>query len=327
MSLKIWKRLVSGMFLAGATLLPSTLANAQDYASDAPCATCGPQCNPCSACNQSCNSWSLGDLLLPSDECYKDFISPMTNPVFFEDPRMLTEARLIYLNHTLPGGLGGGDVDLVALQLRARLTERLSLIATKDGFIMYGSDVPIADDGWADVGLGLKYLLYADPDTQTLLSGGLTFELPVGSTRALQGNGDGEFNLFLTGGTQLGYSWQYLTAAGLRLPSDTQSENQVFYWSHHLDYQFLPTWYAFGELNWYHYMSDTAAGGVPGINGLDLYNLGSSGVAGLDIVTMAYGLKKRFGDYNEIGLAYELPVTSDEDLLDSRLTFDLIIRY
>ena len=70
----------------------------------------------------------------------------MTNPVFFEDPRMLTEARLIYLNHTLPGALGSGDVDAVALQLRARLTERLSLIATKDGFIMYGSDVPVADD-------------------------------------------------------------------------------------------------------------------------------------------------------------------------------------
>jgi hypothetical protein len=74
-------------------------------------------------------------------------------------------------------------------------------------------------------------------------------------------------------------------------------------------------------------MSDTAAGGVPGINGLDLYNLGSSGVAGLDIVTMAFGLKKRFGDYNEVGVAYELPVTSDEDLLHSRLTFDMIFRY
>ncbi len=88
MSLNSWKRLISGMFLAGATLLSPVLANAQE----------APQYNPCCECNSCCNSWSLGDLLLPSDECYKDFISPMTNPVFFEDPRMLTEARLIYLN-------------------------------------------------------------------------------------------------------------------------------------------------------------------------------------------------------------------------------------
>lgn len=321
MSVAIWKRFMSGLLLTGAALCTSDIAVAQECPANNACCACSAPCGEC------CNPWSLGDLLLPSDECYKDFVSPLTNPVFFEDPRMVTEARLIYLNHTLPGSLGGGDVDLVALQLRARLTERLSLIANKDGFIMYGSDVPIADDGWADVGLGLKYLIYADPTTQTLLSGGVTFELPVGSTRALQGNGDGEFNLFLTGGTQLGQSWHYLTATGLRLPSDTQSENQVFYWSHHLDYQFVPTWYAVGELNWYHYMSDTAAGGVPGINGLDLYNLGSSGVAGNDIVTMAYGLKKRFGDYNEVGVAYELPVTSDEDLLHSRFTFDMIFRY
>ena len=322
MSRSFWKQLLSGSMLAGALCWVSSALPAQECSAPCASATCGTPCECC--CDQP---WSLGDLFEQSDTCYQDFISPITNPVFFEDPRALTEARLIYLHHTLPQVLGGGEVNALALQLRARLTDRLSFIATKDGFIMYGSDVPVADDGWADVAAGLKYLLYADPETQTLLSGGLTFEIPAGSTRALQGNGDGEFNLFLTGGTQLGQDWHYVTATGFRLPSDRQSENQVYYWSHHLDYQFAPSWYVLGELNWYHYMSDTPAGGVPGINGLDLYNLGSSNVAGNDIVTMAFGLKKRFGCYNEIGVAYELPVTDDEDLLHNRFTFDVIFRY
>lgn len=74
----------------------------------------------------------------------------MTNPVFFEDPRTLTEARLIFLNHKVPGAAAGGNVKLVACQLRAALTYRLSIIATKDGFIM--SSNPLIDDGWADIG-------------------------------------------------------------------------------------------------------------------------------------------------------------------------------
>ncbi|MDX1963011.1 MAG: hypothetical protein SFX18_07650 [Pirellulales bacterium] len=320
MSRRLLNKLLSAVILGGGLTLGAVTLSAQVPGGY-------DVCEACQACPECAQPWSICDLIQPSDVCYQDFISPMTNPVFFEDPRMLTEARLIYIHHTLPELLGGGDVDLIALQLRAKLTERLSLIANKDGFIFYGDDVGFADDGWADVGLGLKYLIYGDPTTQTIVSGGVSLELPVGSTRALQGNGDGEYNLFLTAGQEFWGNWHYLTATGLRLPGDRQSENQVFYWSHHIDYQFAPTWYAFGELNWYHYMSDTAAGGVPGINGLDLYNLGSANVAGLDIVTMAFGLKKRFGSYNELGVAYELPVTDEEDLLHNRFTFDLILRY
>ncbi len=214
-------RFLSALLLTGAAFLSGASAQAQG---DCCVNICAPSCQQSQPCCECAEPWCLGDLFEKSDCCYQDFVSPITNPVFFEDPRMLTEARFIYLNHTLPQQLGGGDVNLVALQLRARLTDRLSFIANKDGFIMYGDDVPVADDGWADVGAGLKYLIYADPETQTLLSGGVTFEIPAGSTRALQGNGDGEFNLFLTGGTQLGDCWHYVTATGFRLPSSPSSD-------------------------------------------------------------------------------------------------------
>lgn len=268
----------------------------------------------------------LGEgLIKPTNPCFNDFISPMTNPVFFEDPRNLTEARLIFLNHSVPNGLGGGDVQLYALQLRAALTDNLSLIATKDGFVV--SDNPLVDDGWADVALGLKYNLIQDPYSQMLLSAGAVYELPIGSTRTLQGNGDGEFNIFASAGVEVIDNVHYVTSSGFRLPVDTNAESQLWYWSNHLDYQIGNTGlYLLGETNWYHWMQSGSAFPVP-VEGVDLFNLGSVGVAGNDIVTGALGFKYKPADNMEIGFAWEIPLTDRKDILQDRLTVDWIIRY
>ena len=249
----------------------------------------------------------------------------MTNPVFFEDPRNLTEARLIFLNHSVPNSLGGGDVQLYALQLRASLTENLSFIATKDGFAV--SDNPLVDDGWADVAAGLKYNLIQDPYSQMLLSAGAVYEMPIGATRTRQGNGDGEFNIFATGGVEVIDNVHYVTASGFRLPVDTNAESQVWYWSNHLDYQIGGTGlYLLGETNWYHWMKSGSAFPAP-VEGGDLFNLGSAGVAGNDIVTGALGVKYKPADNMEIGFAWEIPLTDRKDILQDRLTVDWIIRY
>ena len=92
----------------------------------------------------------------------------MTNPVFFEDPRTLTEARMIFVNHNLPGSLGGKSAQLYATQLRFAINEDVSIIATKDGFLV--SDNPLMNDGWADIAAGLKVNVFKDVSTQTLLS-------------------------------------------------------------------------------------------------------------------------------------------------------------
>lgn len=86
-------------------------------------------------CESCCETGLLGlGLIKPTSDDFCGFISPMTNPVFFEDPRTLTEARVIWVDHTLPGALGSGNVRLLACQLRAAVSDRLSIIATKDGF-------------------------------------------------------------------------------------------------------------------------------------------------------------------------------------------------
>ena len=71
--------------------------------------------------------------ILPSDHSFDRFISPLSNPFFFEDPRSLTEFRGVFLNNELPGELGNGDVQVWAAQLRGRLTERWSVIAPRWG--------------------------------------------------------------------------------------------------------------------------------------------------------------------------------------------------
>ncbi len=268
--------------------------------------------------------FTAGGLFQGTTPCFDGFISPISNPVFFEDPRTVSELRPIFIHHEVPKAAGGGHVNLIAVQIRAAITDRLSLIATKDGYAT--STNPLIDDGWGDLSLGLKYGLIQDAANQRLLSAGLTFELPTGSTQTLQGNGDGEFNLFVTGGTEFLDRWHFMSATGFRLPVDTSAENQIWYWSNHVDRQFGDKLYGLIETNWYHYMSNGNAG-VPGVGGGDLFNLGSPGIAGDDLVTLAFGLKYKPTTMTELGVAYEIPISDREDVIRNRTTVDFIYRF
>jgi hypothetical protein len=266
----------------------------------------------------------LTGLPVPSDQCFNCFISPMTNPFFFEDPRTLTEARFIYMHNKMPLAALSGDVDLFVAQLRAALTDRLSVIATKDGFAT--SDNPLIDDGWLDVNVGLKYNLIRDPSRQFLYTVGATYELPVGSTRTLQGNGDGTFHLFSTAGKRI-YAWNWLVGHGWIIPVDGDAESEWFYFSNHLSRKLgSSNVYFLSEVNWYNWL-ESGSNGVPGMEGLDLINFGSTGVTGNDIVTGAIGLKYKPRNNIETGVAWENPLTERRDILENRLLFDLILRY
>jgi hypothetical protein len=96
------------------------------------------------------------------------------------------------------------------------------------------------------------------------------------------------FDFFLTGGSRLGSRAHYLSAAGFILPVDIQAENQMYYWSNHLDRRIGNKFYAFSELNWYNYMKNASAFALP-VEGGDLFNPGSPGVRGNNLVTNAWG--------------------------------------
>jgi len=295
-----------------------------------------------SLCDDGCDGIGGGSLLgrlnlRKSDHCFDDFISPMSNFVHFEDPRTLTELRPIFLHHRLPNrmgtvGINGGDVQLLAAQFRIALTERLSLIAVKDGFIWTQNDGPMAtllDDGWADVSAGLKYNWLRDVNSGTLASSGFTYEIPMGSDRALQSVADGEFHMFTSFAQRLlGGDAHYMTTFGWRLPIDGSAQTESLHWSNHLDLRVTETVYLVSEMVWWHWTDDASAGTInAGVAGQDIFNLPANNVVGNNLVTQSVGVKyKPSGNY-EFGLAYEFPLTEFKDVLEDRIQVDLIFRY
>ena len=275
-------------------------------------------------------------LIRGSDHCFDDFISPMINFVFFEDPRTLTELRPIFVHHNLPqvlesGITADGSVQLYAFQIRLALTERLSLIAVKDGLIVEdvdGATDSIIDDGIADVAIGLKYNLIRDDCNGTLLSAGFTYEIPIGSNDAQQGVGDGEFHYFATGGQRLMYGDAHLLSSfGWRQPVNTDTRTSSVHWSSQLDYRLSEQFYILTGVTWWHW-TDSASTGLPlGVAGQDLFNFASTNVTNNNLVTQNVGVKWKPSGHIEAGLAYEFPLSGFEDVIESRVQAELIWRY
>jgi hypothetical protein len=78
-------------------------------------------------------------------------IRPMTNPTLFDLALPTTNVHPIFLHHVLPDRIGlaggataplGGDVQLYALQFEIALNDRLSIVATKDGYAAISSPLP-----------------------------------------------------------------------------------------------------------------------------------------------------------------------------------------
>lgn len=297
----------------------------------------------CGACGKSgalcgcLERMNLLGLLKPSDHCFDDFISPMIDFVFFEDPRTLTELRPIFVQHRFPNQLGpanipaGGDLQLFALQFRLALTERLSLIAVKDGYIVDGSEGALdglLDSGWADVTAGLKYNLIRNVETGTLASVGFTYEIPLGSEQSLQAIGDGEFHVFASAGQRfMDGNAHYMTAFAWQFPVDTDIQTESIRWLNHFDVKMTRRTYLFTEFSWIHW-TDNAEDGIPlGVAGQDLLNLSASNVEGNDLVTQNVGMKYKPSGHIEAGVAYEFPLTDFDDIIRDRWQFEMIFRY
>ncbi len=134
-------------------------------------------------------------------------ISPVSNPIYFEDPKITSEVRPVYLYQTLPDTFNfkggsvplGGHVQVVGVQLRYALSDRLGLIATKDGYIAFQPDHTLAHAyGWGDLAAGLKYAVLDDNENQFIVTPGFTITLPTGSMDIFQGHGSGIWNLFVS---------------------------------------------------------------------------------------------------------------------------------
>jgi hypothetical protein len=313
------------------------LAESADESGDATSQTAIEQpaiAGPCSLCDPDCECYDCCDMfnnrqrilgMLPSDHCFDSFISPISNPFFFEDPRSLTEARGIFIDNSLPRSLGGGDAQVWAGQLRGRISDRWSVIAPRLGYLQVnqGGGAPA---GFMSAPVGLKYNFLRDVDQQLLVSAGMTYFIP-GSRGAFSNFGNGDYHFFLTGGKQIFDYGHWLSATGFRIPGDSNFGTQMWYWSNQWDYEVVDHWYGLAGINWYHWMrSSNLNSGAP-VTGLDLLNIPITGIAGANVVTGVVGAKWKPTGHLEVGSGFEFPLTNRTDILHNRLYADVIFRY
>ena len=328
-------RMLAMAVLASFCLAVCTKAGADTAVAES-AATCCSQstpCEPCDGCSsgyddcrEACTNCDRFLGILPSDHCFDRFISPISNPFFFEDPRSLTEVRGIFLDNSLPKGIGGGDVQVEAIQLRGRLTDNLSVIVPRLGYIQVNQSGDGAPQGFMSTPIGFKYNFVRDVDSQLLISGGVTYFIP-GSQTAFSNFGDGDIHFFLTGGKQILDQGHWLSATGFRIPLDSNFGTQFWYWSNQWDYELPGHVYPLVGVNWFHWMKSAGNNFTNGITAIDLIDLPTGGVAGDDVVSGVVGVKWKPNCHIELGSGYEFPLTDHTDILHNRVYADLIFRY
>jgi hypothetical protein len=289
-----------------------------------------------------------GGITTNQGDWLKELRRPMTNPTLFDLAAPATGIRPIFVHHALPDfmetTLGrvpvGGDVQVYALQFEYALSDRFSIVATKDGYIDFNPDATFTDSsGFANLGGGVKYAFLLDPVQRHALSGSMTFEFPTGNSDVLQGEGDGAVNLILSGVKMID-DWQFAGGAGVSLPFSGEMSTTGFL-STHVSYEVTPWFIPLVELNWFTVLdpgngsrnfAGQVGGLVPGVatfEGHDFFNLGAANSSrNRDLVTAAVGFRSRITDDIHAGLAYEIPLTDEEaSVIESRVTLDLTWRF
>lgn len=255
-------------------------------------------------------------------------IDPVSAGFTFESPYVHTSVRPVFLYHEFPSSsiFGGGDLKVYAAQFRLALTDRLAFIATKDGFADLNPDAFSDDEtGWLDLAAGFKYAVVDDEDSGLTITPGLIYEFTQGSSDVFQGNGEGIWRPFVSAGFDLG-EINLIGSVGADIPVDSDAESTSVDYHAHVSYEVNEWFVPLVEINGIHYVDDGDALPV-NFEAVDYGNLGASMVDGNTIITGAIGTRIRLADWAHFGAAYEVPLTSREDIFDKRVSLDVILKF
>ena len=255
------------------------------------------------------------------------FIDPVSAGTTFESPVIESSLEAHAVRQEFPDDsvFGGGEFTLLALQARLAVSERLAVIATKDGFIDLQPDAGADETGLADIAGGVKYMAYANPDTGIIVTPGLIFEFASGDEEVFQGNGDGLLRPFVSAGWDRD-KLNVLSAVGFNQPLDTDAETSSLDYHLHVSYEALTNFFPLVEVNGITYTSNGAALPVD-FEGGDLINLGATDVSGQTVISGALGGAYNFTDSLQLGVTYEWPWTSRQDLMENRVWVALLWRF
>jgi hypothetical protein len=272
-----------------------------------------------------------------SDKAFCDFVSPLSNPFYFEDPRSLSEVRGIGFYQGIPGNdafFRGGNGYFIGGQGRLALTQRISLVVHKVGFTSFrpgDGSIFQGGSGLAELWLGPKVVVYRNPETKTLLSVGTQFQIPLGGGPPLQDTGNLSIVPYVSAaqkllGTEIG-TLNGMATAGYSF-STNGDRSDFFYASAHLNFDIANghRFYPVAEVNWFSYTKDGRARGLT-TEGRDFANVGAA-AKGANLVTWALGLRWRsLNGRWELGGGYEGYMFGQRGLFDGRVMLDLIWRF
>jgi hypothetical protein len=282
---------------------------------------------------------------------YEGFVPPMMHPYLFEDPFITTGLSGWAIWHEFPGSsiLDGGHLWAVAAQARVAVTDRIALIATKDGWVKFEPGLGLLGDaqGMTDITFGVKAAVIDLPEVPFILSPGLRFQLTNGSRDVLQGNGDGVFIPSVSAAWGLD-RFHVIGDVGMQVPIDTDKNSTSLFYHLHLDYAVHRYFVPFVEVGGFYYTdggdgstsvkleggADVPLGvaqsllhGVGPEEGYDYANLGSPGVAGHSVIAGSVGVRVPVTKHLILGAAYEYPLSRSGDVLKQRASANVTLEF
>lgn len=270
---------------------------------------------------------------------FDQFCSPVSSPFLSEDPRSLTEVKPLFIYQSIPTDnptLKGGNIEFFGLQARVALTERWSIVMNKFGGVAIQPDDKTTygdGSGFSEIWIGPKYTFYRDETNNTAAAAGLTFQIPVGSSKVFQDTGSLSLSPYFSFAKSFGKipggfgSFNYMSTTGFAFGVDKE-RSDYFYSNFHVDFDVAGQhkFYPLIELNWIRYISNGNARALT-FEGDDLANFGSTMVGKQSLFTVASGARYKVSECVQIGGAFEFPLSKSTNFNDFRVTFDVIFRY
>lgn len=297
----------------------------------------------------------LPDLTCDRSGRFAGFSMPVVQPYLFEDPFITTGVYPYYVWHQFPNSdpLQGGQANVAAAQIRVAVTDRLAIIATKDGYMWKRPGNPYLkrSHGFMNLGFGAKYAIYQDRDAGRIVSLALKYEASSGARDVFQNEGDGMLMPSITGAARVGDLALQGDFGGIWALDHSQSSS--VYYHLYAGYPVIELVTPFVQLSGMHWVRSgdgsrlielsregQLALGAPAVpigavesvygkrfEGADVANLGSVGVRGLDYLTFAIGAHVRLADHVTVSAAYERPITSHKSITRQRITTNLALEF
>jgi hypothetical protein len=306
---------------------------------------------PASAGEAACDAW-FPDFQCDRSGRFDGFEKPIVQPYLFEDPFVTTNAVPYFLWHDFPDQsiFDGGSLYAAAVQLRVALTDRVAIIATKDGFVWNRNNQDILSDsqGFMNLAAGVKVALWQDREAGRIVSGILRIEAPTGSSDQYQGHGSGMAVPSLAAAFRTG-PVRWIGDVGAQIPFNTHEQSTSIFYHLYAGLDLTPHAQPFVQLSGISWIdagngslpiNTTNAGlgtvslstaqaalGTGSFEGADVANLGSRGVNGLDLLTAALGVHIPLTEHLTFTVAYERPFTEPKGIFKQRITTAMVLEF